>query len=172
MHQPIVNTDVGFDNSSARDDVNDRVNDEGAVVDPELRKILVSVASHYGCSLVVLALRQKMSLHAVGLCSDGRLVFEKTFPLKDEEKFQLFHHHMDRSLPTIIYDAAKDPRLQKDPCVQEDPCVRFYAAAPIFSPSRECKGTLCIVDSRPKNSFSVEEAAYLCDQAAAVASLV
>eukprot|EP00928_Gymnodinium_smaydae_P068359 TRINITY_DN51473_c0_g1_i1.p1 TRINITY_DN51473_c0_g1~~TRINITY_DN51473_c0_g1_i1.p1 ORF type:complete len:178 (-),score=22.59 TRINITY_DN51473_c0_g1_i1:205-738(-) len=144
----------------------------GAGVHQKLRDILVDVASHYGCSSCALALRKEESLHVVALCSEGHLVFEQEMQLIDEDQFQLFHHHARRSLPTIIDDAAHDARLKHDPCVLGNPHVRFYAAAPIYSLSQECLGTLCIVDKQPNTCFSLKNAEYLCDQASIVASIV
>eukprot|EP00928_Gymnodinium_smaydae_P057162 TRINITY_DN4043_c1_g2_i2.p1 TRINITY_DN4043_c1_g2~~TRINITY_DN4043_c1_g2_i2.p1 ORF type:complete len:186 (+),score=26.52 TRINITY_DN4043_c1_g2_i2:74-631(+) len=143
-----------------------------AGVDSRFQDILVSVASHYESCLCVLALRHSESLHVVAVCSKGHRMFEEDIRLIDEEKFQLFHHHIRRSLPTIIYNAADDKRTKSDPCVVGKPHVRFYAAAPILSSNQECYGTLCIVDSEPKSCFALDEADYLCDQATAVASLI
>eukprot|EP00928_Gymnodinium_smaydae_P067040 TRINITY_DN4997_c0_g1_i3.p1 TRINITY_DN4997_c0_g1~~TRINITY_DN4997_c0_g1_i3.p1 ORF type:complete len:174 (-),score=32.04 TRINITY_DN4997_c0_g1_i3:31-552(-) len=143
-----------------------------AAADPKLQDVLVDVASHYGGCSCVLALRRNEHLHVVAVNSQGHLVFEEKIPLIDEEKFQLFHHHIRRSLPTIIYDAADDKRLKDDPCVVGGAQVRFYAAAPVYSSNQECRGTLCIVANEPKSCFTLNEAEYLCVQATAIASLV
>eukprot|EP00928_Gymnodinium_smaydae_P071554 TRINITY_DN55101_c0_g1_i1.p1 TRINITY_DN55101_c0_g1~~TRINITY_DN55101_c0_g1_i1.p1 ORF type:complete len:186 (-),score=27.99 TRINITY_DN55101_c0_g1_i1:252-809(-) len=151
------------------------VQGQGAVGDPELHDALMKIAAHYNCSMCVLALRRHAHVHIVGICKKGHLVFEKDSHVLDEEKFQLFHHHLRRPLPIIVYDAAADRRLSRDGCVVGHPHVRFYAAAPILfadQERREEHGTLCIVDNKPKAGFSLMEAEYLCEQATAVASLV
>eukprot|EP00928_Gymnodinium_smaydae_P001657 TRINITY_DN10598_c0_g3_i1.p1 TRINITY_DN10598_c0_g3~~TRINITY_DN10598_c0_g3_i1.p1 ORF type:complete len:179 (+),score=25.60 TRINITY_DN10598_c0_g3_i1:55-591(+) len=144
------------------------------VKDPRVHDALVNVALHYGTSACVLALRQreKASLQVVAVNSETVPVFQGEFPLVNEDKFQLFHHHIRRALPTIIYNAAEDKRLMDDPLVVGEPHVRFYAAAPIVSANNEYLGTLCIVDNRPNTSFSLNEADYLCDQAQVLASLL
>eukprot|EP00928_Gymnodinium_smaydae_P075676 TRINITY_DN58692_c0_g1_i1.p1 TRINITY_DN58692_c0_g1~~TRINITY_DN58692_c0_g1_i1.p1 ORF type:complete len:205 (+),score=28.18 TRINITY_DN58692_c0_g1_i1:58-672(+) len=140
-------------------------------VDSRVRIVLMNVASHYGCGSCVLALRRQSLLHVVAVNSKGQIVFRKDVGLIDQEEFQLYHHHIDRSLPTIIFDAAGDWRLKSDPCVIGIPHVRFYAASPIYL-SQNCLGTLCIIDDMPKVRFDLDEAQYLCDQARLVAGLV
>eukprot|EP00928_Gymnodinium_smaydae_P089484 TRINITY_DN7343_c0_g2_i1.p1 TRINITY_DN7343_c0_g2~~TRINITY_DN7343_c0_g2_i1.p1 ORF type:complete len:182 (+),score=32.45 TRINITY_DN7343_c0_g2_i1:60-605(+) len=146
--------------------------DELATVGPKINELLARVAFHYGCSSCVLALRQGACIHAVAVNEHGQVVFERHFPVIDEDEFQLFHHHIGRCLPTIVCNALGDTRLTAEPCVIGHPHVRFYAASPIYASSKECYGTLCIVDTKPKDSFMLDEADYLCDQATVVASLL
>eukprot|EP00928_Gymnodinium_smaydae_P023865 TRINITY_DN19522_c0_g1_i1.p1 TRINITY_DN19522_c0_g1~~TRINITY_DN19522_c0_g1_i1.p1 ORF type:complete len:203 (+),score=26.83 TRINITY_DN19522_c0_g1_i1:63-611(+) len=143
-----------------------------AIVDETVIKALSNVASFYGCSSCVLALRQNAVMHVVAACQRGNIVFEREVPLIDENKFQLFHHHVGRSLPTIVYDAADNERLKSEPCVVGEPHVRFYAAAPIYSASMECCGTLCIIDRMPRACFDLNEADYLRKQATTVANVL
>eukprot|EP00928_Gymnodinium_smaydae_P001687 TRINITY_DN10605_c1_g1_i3.p1 TRINITY_DN10605_c1_g1~~TRINITY_DN10605_c1_g1_i3.p1 ORF type:complete len:173 (+),score=22.83 TRINITY_DN10605_c1_g1_i3:59-577(+) len=142
------------------------------VIDPRLRDALARVASHYGCSSCVLALREGKRMTVVAVCNEGHLVSKQDVPLVDEDTFQLFHHHLRRPVPTILYDAADDKRVQNEPCVNGELHVRFYAAAPIYSSTMECNGTLCIVDTAPKACFSLKEADYLCEQAKTVAGML
>eukprot|EP00928_Gymnodinium_smaydae_P000286 TRINITY_DN10107_c0_g1_i1.p1 TRINITY_DN10107_c0_g1~~TRINITY_DN10107_c0_g1_i1.p1 ORF type:complete len:190 (-),score=21.51 TRINITY_DN10107_c0_g1_i1:85-621(-) len=138
----------------------------------KLAHVLQRVASNYKCSSCVLAFRQKTYMHVIATCRSGHSVIEKDIPLIDEEEFQLFHHHIRRPIPIIIDDAADDHRLKGDPFVVADPHVRFYAAAPIYSASQDCQGTLCIIDDKPKTCFSLKEADFLCGCATAVARIL
>lgn len=50
----------------------------------------------------------------------------------------------------IVPDATKDDRFKNSPLVTTDPKVRFYAGAPLISPSGHKIGSLCIMDKVPR----------------------
>ncbi len=52
--------------------------------------------------------------------------------------------------PLIISDALLDSRFAENPLVTTDPRVRFYAGFPLILPNGACIGTLCFVDTRPR----------------------
>ncbi len=52
---------------------------------------------------------------------------------------------------TVIEDAARDPRFEDSPYVREDPGVRFYAGAPIATREGHGIGTVCAMDTQPRD---------------------
>jgi GAF domain-containing protein len=50
----------------------------------------------------------------------------------------------------IVPDALLDPRFADHPAVTGDLRVRFYAGCPLILDDGACVGTLCLVDTRPR----------------------
>ncbi len=67
----------------------------------------------------------------------------------------------------IIPDATQDERFADNPLVVGDPKIRFYVGYPLTVMHKWKIGTLCIVDSQPRN-FSLEQVALLKDLASMV----
>lgn len=64
----------------------------------------------------------------------------------------------------VVNDALKDDRFFDNPLVTGKPYIRFYAGHPLQSIEGYNLGTLCILDSKPRD-FSREEADSLVDLA-------
>lgn len=60
-----------------------------------------------------------------------------------------------------IPNALEDPRFADNPAVVGEPHVRFYAGIPLRSRSGYALGTLCLVDSTPRNLAPQEQALFI-----------
>jgi len=59
----------------------------------------------------------------------------------------------------IIRDASEDSRFADNPLVTDGPQIRFYAGAPLITAKGEAMGTLCIIDSVPRNLSEKQKSA-------------
>ncbi|NDC37908.1 MAG: GAF domain-containing protein [Proteobacteria bacterium] len=57
----------------------------------------------------------------------------------------------------IVEDATADLRFKDNPLVTGEPYIRFYAGVPLLSKTKEAFGTLCIIDTVPRELTAAEQ---------------
>jgi diguanylate cyclase (GGDEF)-like protein len=59
-------------------------------------------------------------------------------------------HTIQQTEPFVIRDAARDARFAANPLVTGDPHIRSYAGVPLLMPDGYQIGSLCTIDTRPR----------------------
>ena len=60
-------------------------------------------------------------------------------------------HAIEQEEVMVVNDATQDQRFANKPMVTGDPNIRFYAGAPLIGKNNHKLGTLCVIDSKPRN---------------------
>jgi GAF domain-containing protein len=71
---------------------------------------------------------------------------------------------IERPEPMVVNDACEDPRFADNRLVTGPPHIRFYAGQPITTVDGFRVGTLCVIDTRPRE-FTADQIALLQDLA-------
>lgn len=95
----------------------------------------------------------------VSLVDERRQWFKARFGLSMAESpraFAFCAHALRRKDLLIVPDAAADSRFATNPLVTGEPNIRFYAGAPLTTPSGLTLGTLCVLDRVPRALTALE----------------
>ena len=76
-------------------------------------------------------------------------------------------HAVAARSPLVVEDTHQDPRFSDNPLVTGAPFIRFYAGQPLYSPSEQPIGTLCLLHPQPR-SLDTNERLRLRDLATLV----
>ena len=71
----------------------------------------------------------------------------------------------------VVPDALEDRRFHKNKLVTDSPYIRFYAGASLMVAGVKV-GSLCIIDTKPRHDFNVDQRMNLLDLGEAVANLI
>ena len=82
-----------------------------------------------------------------------------------DRKYAFCAHAILEDDVMVVADAMSDPRFADNPLVTGDPGIRFYAGAPLKTPTGHRIGTLCTIDTAPREALSEDEKRILADLA-------
>lgn len=113
----------------------------------------------------------QMPIALVSLVDESRAWFKSCYGFDTREigrnnTICSFAILMDQVL--VVPDTRADPRFACQPFAMSEPGVRFYAGAPLITHDGFNLGTLCLVDTQPRQDLTDEQCLTLADLAAMV----
>ena len=112
----------------------------------------------------------KVPMAAFSLVDCERQVFKARVGLDARETSRdaaFCAHAILQDEPLLVPDAQRDPRFEANPLVTGAPDIRFYAGVPVRSSDGLALGTLCAIDTVPRE-LDAEQRAVLVDLAAII----
>jgi len=100
----------------------------------------------------------------VALVDEHRQWFKSKYGSEDSEtpiESSFCAHAIREHGVMVVLNAAEDTRFHDYPNVVGNPHIRFYAGAPISANDGQNVGTLCIIDTKPRDRFTWYQAEIL-----------
>ena len=97
----------------------------------------------------------------VSLVDRDRQWFKSCFGLDAREtsrEVAFCAHAVEHKTEVVVSDTLLDERFADNPLVVAAPRIRFYAGAPLILEDGSCVGTLCVIDTRPRDFGEAERA--------------
>jgi len=117
--------------------------------DQRLDQIVAFAAREYGVPIALITLldadRQwfKASIGMGATCQTSRDI-------------SFCGHTILRGEIMVVPDAKQDPRFHDNPLVDGTPHIRFYAGAPLILSSGYALGSLCLIDTAPRDPATLD----------------
>ena len=116
-----------------------------------------------------------VSISLVSLVDQKRQWFKSAYGMAVDQTHRKFafctYAIMDKE-PLVVLDAAQDERFEHNPLVTGEPKIRFYAGAPLVTADGFNIGTLCVIDTNPRDTFHQFEVDRLVGFARIVTSIL
>jgi len=100
----------------------------------------------------------KCPIAAISFIDEDRVYFKAERGLNVDEisrDIAFCNHTIKHDRVLVIKDVTKDRRFDKNPLVYGEPGIRFYAGAPIHTHAGFKIGSVCLIDTKPRQ-FSVQ----------------
>ncbi|TXN39959.1 EAL domain-containing protein [Methylobacterium sp. WL30] len=108
--------------------------------------------------IVALAARLfEVPIAVVSLIDRDRQVFHAKVGVascETDREIAICSHTIMQTEALVVLDATLDPRFHDNPFVTGPSQIRFYAGIPLRTPAGHAIGTLCLADTRTRNTFS------------------
>lgn len=111
----------------------------------------------------------------ISLVDDERQWFKSRIgfePSQTDISVSFCAHALGNSEPLVVPDATADPRFADNALVTGQPYIRFYAGAQLRTTGGFDLGTLCIIDTEPRQHPTAEQLRLLQDLAETATLLI